>query len=119
MEGCIGEGQAVCEGHFEAGIGAVEACGFASGGVSKKRRKNGSSISGLRCPGCSLMVPLVAMLTTAGETRLTMGASDGIGAASATAAGNAAWAGENPEITAAASMAAANLRRRFMRGPSR
>ncbi len=28
------------------------------------------------------MVPRVAMLTTAGETRLTMGASDGIGAAS-------------------------------------
>ena len=31
------------------------------------------------------MVPRVAMFTTAGETRLTMGASDGIGAASGAA----------------------------------
>jgi len=35
-------------------------------------------------------VPFVAMFTTAGETRLTMGASVGIGV-SPTAAGNAAW----------------------------
>jgi hypothetical protein len=35
------------------------------------------------------MVPRVAMLTTAGETFFTMGASDGIGV-SATAAGRAA-----------------------------
>src|SRR6266404_2654051 len=74
--------------------------GFESGGTSKKRRKNGSSSKGFRWPGSSLMVPRVAMLTTAGDTRLTMGASEGIGAA------------------AAASVAAANLRRRFMRGPS-
>src|SRR6202023_2520343 len=74
--------------------------------VSKKRRKNGSSNSGL-CPGCSLMVPRVAIFTTEGETRLTMGASEGIGAASREA-GEAAYSG--PPINAAARAAAANLR---------
>jgi hypothetical protein len=63
------------------------------------------------------MVPRVAMLTTDGEMRLTMGASDGIGA-SATAAGRAAIAGEIDQaaaMTAAAKPAAAILRRKFMR----
>src|SRR5271170_6943274 len=94
-------------------------CGLASGGVSKKRRKNGSSSSGLR-PGCSLMVPRVAIFTTEGETRLTMGASDGIGAASAggDAGGEPAYAGAPPlEAANAASAAAAKLKRRFMRDP--
>ena len=98
--------------------------GLESGGASKKRRKNGSSSSGLRWPGSSLMVPRVAILTTAGETRLTMGASDGIGAASATGAGKAAYTGAVltiavPAMTAAARVAAANSRRRFMRSPFR
>src|ERR1700722_14146306 len=84
--------------------------GFKSGGASKNRRKNGSSRSGLR-PGCSLIVPRVAMFTTEGETRLTMGASVGMGAASA--AGTAANA--CPQIMDAASAAAAKLRRRFKR----
>src|SRR5882757_1998189 len=88
--------------------------GFESGGASKKRRKNGSSRSGL-WPGCSLMVPRVAMFTTEGDTRLTIGASVGMGAA-ASAAGTAARAG--PLIANAVSAAAANCRRRFMRGPS-
>ncbi len=52
--------------------------GFESGGASKNRRKKGSSSSGL-WPDCSLMVPRVAMFTTEGETRLTMGASVGMG----------------------------------------
>src|SRR5258706_2185908 len=98
-------------------------CGFESGGTSKKRRKNGSSSKGFRCPGSSLIVPRVAILTTAAETRLTMGASEGIGAASAMDAGSAAFAGPEtmiagPAMTAAASVAAASLRRRFMRSPS-
>src|ERR1700724_944975 len=99
--------------------------GFKSGGASKKRRKNGSSSKGLRWPGSSLMVPRVAMLTTAGETRLTMGASEGIGAASAMSADPVApYAGRGrvtagPPITAVASAAAAKkLKRRFMRSPS-
>src|SRR3984957_20447798 len=97
--------------------------GFESGGTSKKRRKNGSSSRGLRWPASSFMVPRVAMLTTAGETRLTMGASDGIGAASATGAGTAACAAPatitaGAPTVAAASIAAANLERRFMPNPS-
>src|SRR5580704_1292102 len=68
--------------------------GLVSGGTSKNRRKNGSSSSGLRWPGFSLIVPRVAMLTTAGDTRLTMGASEGIGAASAADAGGCEGAGE-------------------------
>jgi hypothetical protein len=52
-----------------------------------------------------------------------MGASEGIGAASATEAGSAAYTGRvmitaGPAMTAAASVAAASLRRRFMRIPS-
>src|SRR5271169_3209699 len=88
-------------------------CGLASGGASKKRRKNGSSSKGLR-PGCSLMVPRVAMLTTDGETRFTIGASDGIGAASAAgeAGGEPACAGTAAEAAnAAANAAAAKLKR--------
>src|ERR1700694_4831825 len=97
--------------------------GFKSGGASKKRRKNGSSSKGFRWPGASWMVPRVAMLTTAGETRLTMGASEGIGAASATSGVPAACTGPaimtaGPAMTAAASVAAAKLSRRFMRSPS-
>src|SRR3984957_21226018 len=93
--------------------------GFASGGTSKKRRKNGSSSRGLRWLGSSFIVPRVAMLTTAGETRLTIGASEGIGAASATGAGTGAYAAPatmaaGPAMAAAASIAAANLKRRFM-----
>src|SRR5882762_757937 len=97
--------------------------GFESGGTSKKRRKNGSSSKGFRWPGSSLMVPRVAILTTAGDTRLTMGASEGIGAASATGAGSAAFAGAatmtaGAAMTAAARAATAKSRRRFMRNPS-
>src|ERR1700693_4186812 len=97
--------------------------GFESGGTSKKRRKNGSSSKGFRWPGSSLMVPRVEMLTTAGETRLTMGASEGIGAASAMGAVPAACTGPammtaGPAMTAAASVAAAKLSRRFMPSPS-
>src|SRR5271167_4882870 len=97
--------------------------GLASGGASKKRRKKGSSSKGLR-PGCSLMVPRVAILTTDGEIRLTMGASDGMGAESAAgdAGGDPAHAGaprgaNNMAVSAAASAATANLRRKFMRDP--
>src|SRR6266403_6317997 len=97
--------------------------GFESGGTSKKRRKIGSSSKECRWSCAFLKVPRVAMLTTAGDTRLTMGASEGIGAASAAGAGRAAYAGPGaiaagPAMTAAVSVAAANLRRRFMRGPS-
>src|ERR1700679_988457 len=92
--------------------------GFESWGASKNRRKNGSSSSGLR-PGCSLMVPRVEMFTTEGETRLTMGASVGIGEASAAGTAANAWPLIAVALIAvAASAAAANLRRRFMRGPS-
>src|SRR3984957_12470812 len=94
-------------------------CGLESGGASKKRRKKGSSSRGLRWPGSSLIVPRVAMLTTAGETRLTIGAREGIGAASATVEGRAAEAGAAKIIagaarSAAASAAAAKLTRRFI-----
>src|SRR4051812_18555670 len=61
-------------------------------GESKKRRKNGSSSSGLLLRWVCLMVPWVEMFTTAGETRLIIGESDGTGV-SATAAGSAAAAG--------------------------
>src|SRR5579863_1264744 len=92
--------------------------GLESGGASKNRRKNGSSSKGLRCPGCSLMVPRVAILTTAGDTRLTMGAREGTGAASVRGLGNAAWAGWKiiaaRAVRAAVSAAAANLERRFI-----
>jgi hypothetical protein len=84
----------------------------------------------------SLMVPRVAMLTTAGDTRFTMGASDGMGAASVagggcgTAAGAAGDvdvegdAGDAGDATSAAgptspaaSVIAANVRRKLMRNP--
>src|SRR5450631_1939309 len=96
--------------------------GFASGGRSKNRRKKGSSIKGLRCPGFSLMVPLVATLTTAGETRLTIGASEGIGAASTAGglgdAANAAGPIAGPvDMARVAARVAANVIRRFMRIP--
>src|SRR5271169_4441788 len=92
--------------------------GFASGGISKKRRKKGSSIKGLRCPGLSLIVPRVATLTTAGETRLTIGAREGMGAASAGAGvGNAANAAGPVHMAMVATSVAANLIRRFMRIP--
>ena len=51
--------------------------------------EEGSSSSGF-CGERSRMVPRVAMFTTAGETRLIMGASVGIGV-SPTAGGSAAW----------------------------
>ena len=71
---------------------------------------------GLRWPGFSLTVPRVAILTTAGETRLTMGASEGIGASAIGAEGSAARTmGE--AMTAAASDAAASMWRRFIYGP--
>ena len=50
-------------------------------GASKKRRKKGSLSSGF----CSCTVPRVAMLTTAGETRFSIGARDGTGVSPATA----------------------------------
>src|ERR1700691_4591464 len=90
--------------------------GLASGGTSKNRRKKGSSINGLCCPPCSLIVPRVAMLTKEGDTRLTIGASDGIGAASGTAAGDPArTAGAARKVAATA--IAASLKRKFMRHP--
>src|SRR5580704_6399214 len=98
--------------------------GLVSGGTSKNRRKNGSSSSGLRWPGFSLIVPRVAMLTTAGDTRLTMGASEGIGAASGADAGGCGAAGAVGEAanaagpaSPAASAIAAILRRKLMRNP--
>ena len=62
---------------------------------------------GLRWPGFSLTVPRVAMLTTAGEMRLTMGASEGIGASATGAEGSAACT--MGEAMAAASDAAASM----------
>jgi hypothetical protein len=47
-------------------------------GNSKNRRKKGSSSNGF-WGWRSRIVPRVAMFTTAGETRLIMGASDGMG----------------------------------------
>src|ERR1700722_19823390 len=94
--------------------------GFESGGTSKKRRKNGSSSSGLRWPGFSLMVPRVAMFTTAGDTRLTMGASEGIGAASAGELGEAGGDGSAANALGAqrpAATTAAAKRRKIMGCP--
>src|SRR6185437_11196352 len=84
-----------------------------SRGTSKKRRKKGSSNRGLRCPDFSLMVPRVAMFTTEGETRLTIGASEGMGAAAAacTVAVSAAGA----MMAAAKRVIDASLRRMFTR----
>src|SRR5487761_2045257 len=94
--------------------------GGAPGGTLKNLRKNGSSSSGLPWPALSLIVPRVATLTTAGETRLTIGASDGIGAASSAAAaitdGGSARGAANRTVTAAA---AANLIRGIIRCPLR
>src|SRR5580698_4879462 len=93
--------------------------GCTSGGVSKKRRKKGSSISGLRCPW-SLIVPRVAILTTAGETRLTIGASEGIGAASSVCAAGAATDSDRAAgrvSVAAASAAASETKRRVICSP--
>jgi len=75
-------------------------------GTSKKRRKNGSFISGF----CSCTVPRIAMFTTAGVTRFSIGASDGTGA-SPTCAGN--WA-EATDVHAP-SRRAARPRGSFMR----
>src|SRR4029453_10815934 len=61
----------------------------ARSGASKKRRKNGSSSSGLRRDSRS--VPRVAIFTTAGEAFFTTGASEGTGA-SPTFSGNCALA---------------------------
>src|SRR5882724_7011498 len=62
-----------------------------SSGWSKKRRKNGSSSSGLALCWFCLIVPCVEMFTTAGDTRLIIGESDGTGV-SPTADGMAAGA---------------------------
>src|SRR6185437_389797 len=62
-----------------------------SGGTSKKRRKKGSSSRGFWGP-FSWMVPRVAMFTTAGETFLIIGDSEGT-CISPTTAGKAAVAG--------------------------
>src|ERR1700761_3293793 len=64
-------------------------------GTSKKRLKAGSASSGLE-GALSLTEPRVAMLTTLGETRLTMGASVGIGASSAGVGAAGTAAGELP-----------------------
>jgi hypothetical protein len=56
------------------------------------------------------------MLTTEGDTRLTIGASDGIGAASETAAGDPARTAGAARNVAATAMAA-SLIRKFMRHP--
>src|SRR5260221_1127106 len=71
---------------------------------------------GLRWPGFSLIVPRVAMLTTEGDVRLTMGASDGTGESATGVAGSAAKP-MGAASTAAASVAAASVSRKFMRGP--
>src|SRR5271156_936501 len=91
--------------------------GLESGGTSKKRRKKGSSSKGLRWPGFSLMVPRVAMFTTAGETRLTMGASEGIGAASAWEGGGAGRAANAPGADRPAASRAAVKKRKIMSCP--
>ena len=70
-------------------------------GTSKKRRKNGSFSSGF----CSCTVPRVAMFTTAGVTRFSMGASEGTGVSPGWA-GSWAWA----TLTTAPSSTAARLR---------
>ena len=67
-------------------------------GMSKNRRKKGSSSSGF-CGVRSRTVPRVAMFTTAGETRLIMGASDGTGASLT------GWAARPGSVTVAASAA--------------
>jgi hypothetical protein len=73
-------------------------------GTSKKRRKNGSFSSGF----CSCTVPRVAMLTTAGETRFTIGASEGTGV-------SPTWAGSWAEANgAAAKSSVANRARRVV-----
>ena len=90
--------------------------GLASGGASKNRLKNGSSRRGLRCDCFSLMVPRVAMLTTAGEARLTIGASDGMGESAGGLSGRAAWV-TWPADAIVARMAAAGMSRSFMRDP--
>ena len=56
------------------------------------------------------------MLTTEGDTRLTIGASDGIGPASGTAAGDPACTAGAARNIAATTMAA-SLKRKFMRHP--
>ena len=67
--------------------------------MSKKRRKNGSFISGF----CSCTVPRVAMFTTAGVARFSIGASDGTGVSPATA-GNCALASGTQAASAANAM---------------
>src|SRR5277367_4408288 len=63
------------------------------------------------------MVPRVAMFTTAGETRLTMGASEGIGAASAGEADGAGSAANAPGAPRPAASTAAAKRRKIMGCP--
>src|SRR4051812_14491757 len=84
-----------------------------SSGWSKKRRKKGSSSSGLALRWLCLMVPWVEMFTTAGDTCLIIGDSDGTGV-SPTTAGIAACAGTTGAVrnAAAASGAMANCKRR-------
>jgi short-subunit dehydrogenase len=73
-------------------------------------------MSGLRWPAFSLIVPRVAMFTTDGEVRLTIGASEGIGESATGLAGSAAKL-MGAARTAAAIEAAARVSRKFMRGP--
>ena len=76
----VGEDVAALGVDDDAGAGALELALARTRvrGTSKKRRKKGSSSSGFCWPR-SCTVPRVAMLTTAGETRLTIGASVGSG----------------------------------------
>ena len=70
------------------------------------------------------MVPRVAMLTTAGETRFTMGANEGSGAGLREGGRESGFVRHRQasppgrSCAAAAIAAAANLERRFMRSPS-
>src|SRR6056297_50804 len=86
-------------------------CGWS--GISKKRRKNGSSRNGFGPPPTSTL-PRVAMLTTAGAVFFTIGASEGRGEPS-TMAGSCAC---NGAATARASMAATAARGRDFMGLS-
>src|SRR6185436_2332773 len=79
-------------------------------GMSKNRRKKGSSSRGF-WGARSRMVPRVAMFTTAGETRLIMGASVGIGV-SPTAWGRAAWLAK-ARLKAQAAVAIRSMRRGY------
>ncbi len=77
----VGDDIALARIDDDAGSGALKLALPHGGlfGASKKRRKNGSSGSGLFRGTRSVKVPRVAMFTTAGDAILIMGASEGTG----------------------------------------